>query len=160
MCTIDKRTCFAYLGVNLGEKISCLIRDSAMAVSYRMSVMALKILLNMVTIPVFHILVSIGYGMNIVKHAEKLEDVSNAYRHVFLDIKCYNVIKRAVRLGLFPSNPNDLNWFKWERKFSQLAILAGAMTLNRETAPLANYLRGAALNYFGELEARQPPLAD
>uniref|UniRef100_A0A915KPU3 Retrotransposon gag domain-containing protein n=1 Tax=Romanomermis culicivorax TaxID=13658 RepID=A0A915KPU3_ROMCU len=34
-----------------------------------------------------------------------------------------------------------------------------ATTLNRKTVLLANYLRSAALNYFGELEARQPPLA-
>jgi hypothetical protein len=60
----------------------------------------------------------------------------------------------------FSGEPGDINWSEWERKFSRIAILAGASQLDRKLALLSSYLKGASLSFYNELEVRQPRLVD
>uniref|UniRef100_A0A915KU67 Gag protein n=1 Tax=Romanomermis culicivorax TaxID=13658 RepID=A0A915KU67_ROMCU len=93
-----------------------------------------------------------------------MQEIQDLLRNTVAPVTELYTTRSIVPTGLgdlppFAGDPNDLNWSEWEKRFSRLAILSGATTLDRKTALLANYLCGAALNFFSELEAHQPALA-
>uniref|UniRef100_A0A915HX56 Retrotransposon gag domain-containing protein n=1 Tax=Romanomermis culicivorax TaxID=13658 RepID=A0A915HX56_ROMCU len=68
------------------------------------------------------------------------------------------IIHHSGDLTPFSGDPSDINWMDWEKRFSRISVLAGATTLNQKTALLSTYLRGPALIYLADVEARNPPL--